>query len=474
MNLTEADILKITSTYFRQRRVNAWAVGGYVRDRLLKRAFSKDIDIALPGDTLGHGKALARLLKGTVVPLSKAFGITRIALKSGITVDLSRLRGKNIETDLLKRDFTINALAFPLSSPEEFIDPTGGRADLSKGIVRMVSKEAFSDDPVRLLRAFRFSSTLGFSIERTTISAIKENAELLHSPASERIRDEFLKLLSSENPVPSLLAADSAGVLCGLFPELAALKGVEQPGYHHLDVFEHTLEAVKQLQNISLLSDFKIEKSARGFTLDRLRERRGQFEVLTHLKFICLFHDIAKPETKTPGEDGGAHFYNHELLGAKTFSEIAKRLRLSNLETAAGMKVIKNHLRTGYLAGLKDISNRSVLRLLRETGEFTVEVLLLSWADRLSALGPKIKKSDIEAQRKVISMLLNEHYRLSTKKPLPKLINGEAVMKKFKLKPSPELGKLLGAVKEGQLLGKVATRKDAFDLIKGLINKGAY
>ena len=473
MSLTEADILKITSSYFRQKRVNAWAVGGYVRDRLMKRAFSKDIDIALPGETLGHGRALARLLKGTVVPLSKAFGITRIALRGGVTVDLSRLRGKTIESDLLKRDFTINAIAFPLSSPEVFIDPSGGRADLKVGIVRMVCKEAFQDDPVRLLRAFRFSATLGFSIEKTTLCEIKERAGLLHSPASERIRDEFLKLLSSKDPIPSLLAADSAGVLCGLFPELFALKGVEQPGYHHLDVFEHTLEAVKLLQNISSLSDFKIEKSTRAFTLDRLRERRGQFDVLTHLKFICLFHDIAKPETKTPGEDGGAHFYNHELLGAKTFSAIARRMKLSNLEIEAGVKVIKNHLRTGYLAGLKDISKRSVLRLLRETGEFTVEVLLLSWADRLSALGPKIKKSDIEAQRKVISMLLDENYRLSTEKPLPKIINGEAVMKKFKLKPSPELGKLLAAVKEGQLLGTVVTRKDAFELIRGLINKGA-
>ena len=469
MNISEADILKITSTYFRQKRVNAWAVGGYVRDRILKRAFSNDIDIALPGETLGHGKALARLLKGTVVPLSKAFGITRIALRGSVTVDLTRLRGKTIEADLLKRDFTINAIAFPLSSPDEFIDPSGGRADLTKGIVRIVSKEAFLDDPVRLLRAFRFSSTLGFTIEKGTLSSIKEASGLLHSPASERIRDEFLKLLSSENPVPSLLSADSAGVLCGIFPELSALKGVEQPGYHHLDVFEHTIEAVKLLHSISSLSDFRIEKSARAFALDRLKGRRGQFDVLTHLKFICLFHDIAKPETKTPGEDGSAHFYNHELLGAKTFSAIAKRMRFSNLEIEAGVKVIKNHLRTGYLAGLKEISKRSVLRLLRDTGEFTVEVLLLSWADRLSALGPKIEKSDIEAQRKVISLLLNEHYRLSTEKPLPKIINGDAVMKKFKLKPSPELGKLLAAVKEGQLLGTVGTRKEAFDLIKSLI-----
>ncbi len=467
--MRDDEILDICTRYFRDKNIRAWVVGGYVRDSLLKRTFSGDIDIALPGNTLPHGKALARLLKGTMVPLSKAFGITRVALKNGATVDLSKFRGKSIEEDLLKRDFTINALAFCVFERKVILDPSGGLKDLHKHTVRMVSKAALLEDPVRLLRAFRFSATLSFTIEDKTLLAISNHAEKLASPASERIRDEILKLLTVNSAAAHIVAADRAGILTGIFPELSATKGVGQPGYHHLDVFNHTLECLAQLEINAGLSSFKLDEETRIFILGRLNRKLGQFTSLAHLKLAALFHDIAKPETKTPGTDGGAHFYNHEIKGSKVFAAAGKRLKLSNLEIAAGVSVIRNHLRVGYLAGLKSITKRALYRFLRDSGDFTAELLLLSWADRLSARGPKVKKTDVETHRQLIARLFAEYYKTASAIPLPKLIDGNAVMKKFKLKPGKPLGELLDAVKEAQAIGNVTTRKEAFDLIKELL-----
>jgi hypothetical protein len=196
-----------------------------------------------------------------------------------------------------------------------------------------------------------------------------------------------------------------------------------------------------------------------------MKQKTGQFDRYTLLKLIAILHDSGKPKTKSKDKKG-THFYTHELLGAENFKKIGKQLKLSNKEINTGITVIRCHLRTGYLAGLKKISKRAVYKFFRDTGNSAIEVLLLSWADRLSARGVKVDKHTLATHKKVIENLFKGYYRMSTETKEAPLLNGYEIMKHFKLPPSPLIGKLLEKAKEAQTTGKIKTKIAALKLIK--------
>ena len=442
-----------------------YITGGYLRDSLLQKEDIPDIDFVVYGDAKKTAKAFAKAVKGSFVELSEAFKIYRVAGPGALICDFSKGRGKRIEDDLSLRDFTVNALAREIHSGE-IIDLFGGIKDLKNGILRETTgKKVFKDDPLRLLRAVRLAATLDFKLAPETAKHIKRVAGLILKPAKERVRDELLKLFKSNNSAKYIVLLDKLGLLEKIFPVIKEMKGVSQPGFHHLDVFGHSIECLARLEAILKSPDLALSPEIKESICKKLKEKTGQFDRQSFLKLTALLHDSGKPATKSKDKKG-THFYTHELVGAENFKKIGKQLKLSNEEIKTGVTIIKCHLRTGYLAGLKKISRRAVYKFFRDTGEAAVDVLLLSWADRLSARGVKVDKKTLALHRKVIENLFKEYYKIATEKKEAPFVNGHDIIKHFKISPSPEIGKLLEKAKEAQATGKIQNRKEALNYLK--------
>ncbi|MEI6845620.1 MAG: HD domain-containing protein [Candidatus Firestonebacteria bacterium] len=461
-------IIEIAAKIADKTNVKIYITGGYLRDLLLQKKAAADIDFVVYKDAKKTAKAFARAVKGSFVELSDAFGIYRVICKEGFICDFSKGRGRKIEEDLQERDFTVNALAKEAHGGE-LIDIFDGVKDLKNGIIRETTgSRVYKKDPLRLLRAVRFAAALSFKLAPATEKNIKANAALISKPAKERVRDELFKLLETEDSAAYVELADKLGLLDKIFPVLKEMKGVSQPGFHHLDVFGHSLETLRKLEEIYLRPEFEISAKQLELLRAKMKEKSGQFDRSTFLKLTALLHDSGKPKTKSKDKKG-THFYNHELVGAEIFKKIGRQLKLSNEEINTGMNIIKCHLRTGYLAGLKKISKKAVYKFLRDTGDAALEVLLLSWADRLSARGVKVDKKTLALHKKVIEGLFEAYYKTTTETKKAALLNGHELMKHFKLSPSPLIGKLLEKAREAEATGKVKTKKEALSYLKRYI-----
>ncbi|MFH1073850.1 MAG: HD domain-containing protein [Candidatus Firestonebacteria bacterium] len=462
------DKLIETAAKMKKGATKIYIVGGYLRDSLLQKENISDIDFVVYGDARKTAKAFAKAVKGSFVQLSDAFNIYRVICKNTCICDFSKGRGKKIEEDLEERDFTINALAREVSNAE-IIDIFNGLKDLKSGIIRETAgKRVFKDDPLRLLRAIRFAATLRFKLDPKTAKNIKSLAGLISKPAKERVRDEIFKLFTSEKSAEYIILSDKLRLLEKIFPVIKEMKGVSQPGFHHLDVFGHSLECLSKLEEVYRKLDFNLPGEIKNFIREQINKKSGQFDRKTFIKFIAVLHDSGKPKTKSKDKKG-THFYTHELVGAENFKKTGRQLKLSNEEINTGVTVIKCHLRTGYLAGLKKISKRAVYKFFRDTGASAIEVLLLSWADRLSARGVKVDRQTLANHKKVIENLFKEYYKISTETKASPFLNGHEIMKHFHLPPSPIIGKLLEKTREAQATGRIKTKKEALKFLKKYI-----
>lgn len=460
---TEA-LIAIVEDIAKRSKIKVYIVGGYLRDTLLNKVNISDVDFVVYGDAKKTAKQFAKKVNGSFVELSEAFKIYRVVCKDGGICDFSKGRGKKIEDDLVKRDFTVNALAKD-ASKNVLIDVCGGLKDIKNGVIRETAgKKVLKDDPIRLLRAVRFSAALNFKLHSKTVEHIKELSVLISKPAKERVRDELFKIFETTDSVAYIILLDKLKLFDKIFPIVKDMKGVSQPGFHHLDVFGHSIESLRRLEEIYKTLDFSLSEEIKRLIREKINGRTGQTDRKSFLKLIALLHDSGKPKTKSKDKKG-THFYNHELVGAENFKKIGRQLKLSNEEIDNGMTVIKCHLRTGYLSGLKKISKKAVYKFLRDTGELAVEVLLLSWADRLSARGVKVDKKTLSIHKKVIENLFKAYYNSLSEKKVTPLLNGHELMKEFKLSPSPLIGKLLEKVKEARGTGKIKTKEEAFKYI---------
>ncbi|MFH1824169.1 MAG: HDIG domain-containing metalloprotein [Candidatus Firestonebacteria bacterium] len=466
------NLLNTVYNLSKKKKLKVYIVGGFIRDYLLKKPLEeiKDLDFAVFGNTIKFAKEFSKTVKGSLVILSEKFQLVRVIVNKVYTCDFTHGKGKNILHDLKERDFTINSLAVDINHKDEIkeyiIDKFNSKKDLKKKFIKEINKKIYFKDPVRLLRAIRFSATLKFNIAKKTKNHIKEFANLITYSSRERIRDELFKILEVNNSFKYIKLLDKLTLLENIFPDIKTMKGVEQPGYHHLDVWGHSLETLKNLELIIKKIDLNLPQNIKENICNHLNKKIGGFCKLSLLKLISLFHDIGKPETKFVDKDGHTHFYYHENVGMNKFSKIGRELKLSNKEIKIGKIIIKNHLRVGYLCDLKKITKKAVRKFLRDCGDLTIDVLLLSLSDRLSAKGVKVDEKIINEHKKVIEKLFVEYYKVTISTPLPKLINGYDLMKKFNLKPSPLIGALLDKVKEAQELKKISTRKQAWALVK--------
>jgi len=471
--------------YLADRGITAYLAGGMVRDMLLGRSV-QDVDIAVAGDALEVASKMAADLDGRYVPLDEENGIGRVVLTEADRkweLDFTTIAG-SIEQDLARRDFTIDALAIRLAEmirgpqPPLIIDPFHGQDDLNGGMIKVVGKSAFIDDPVRLLRAVRLAAELSFIIHKDTEELVRRDAHLIASVAGERVREELLRLLNLPRGGQHLKYLEGLGLLGSLFPELAQTKGVTQPKEHFWDVFEHSLRTVQAVDFLLREGDWEYagREALAAVPWSEALAQHFASEVghgstrKSLLRLAALLHDIAKPQTKTVEESGRTRFLGHAQEGATAVTDIMERLRFSVREIKLTETLVRYHLRPTQMSHEGMPTNRAIYRYFRDTGEAGTDILFLSLADHLAARGEGFDPDGWREHTEVVAHVLAKRAEEEKLAAPPKLLDGHDLINIFGLIPGPRFAEILEAVREAQAAGEITNREEALNYIVHNLN----
>lgn len=447
----------------------SFLVGGAVRDRLMGVS-PKDMDFLVPADAFAVGRSLSESLGGFFVPLDAQRNIARVVLRGGFDIDLQPVPPGGVDASLAERDVTINAIAERLSDGAR-IDPFGGESDIRRRLLRAVAEKNLDEDPLRILRVWRFSASLGFSIDPKLLAAVSDRSSLIWSVAPERIAEEWFHILAAPGSGRTLQAMADAGTLMGLFPELLPARGCDQNVFHHLDVFQHSLAAVSALDDIAADPARFFPESCTPFLAEYLaRPLIGRRPRAAYLRFAGLLHDIEKPSAKTVDAEGHIHFYGHEKAGAETTAAICEKLRLANAESSLLRLLVAEHMAFGPgLYGPGANLDRFFYRLFRDFGgDDGVGLLLFSLSDRLASLGPALPADFNEKHRAFVSAGILRYIEEKDRVVPPKLISGADVMRALGIPPSPAVGRILERIRELQAEGVIRTKEDALRALPDL------
>ncbi len=442
----------------------AWVVGGTVRDIALGREVG-DLDLAVEGSPKEPARRIAKALGGVAFELSDEFPAWRARGREGEwQVDVARLRGGSLMEDLSLRDFTLGAVAVDLATGLGH-DPLGGLPDLQSGTLRACSDRSFVDDPLRLMRAARFASQFGWTLDDRSASLARAEAPRGAEPAGERILAELCLLAAGRDPVAGFACMDRIGLFDSVLPEIGALHGVVQGPNHHLDVYGHTIEVLEGVLRIeSELDRFVGERAAD--TAEYLAQpladgvSRG-----TGLRLAALFHDCAKPPTRKE-EDGFVSFRGHDRLGAEMIRGIfGGRLKSSRKLRDYLAALTRDHLVLGFMVADMPLDRRRVYRYLKRTEPNAVDVTLLTVADRLAARGTssiagrEMVAGHLELAREMIGHGLD----WDREGPPTPLIGGVELAQELQMKPGPKLGELLDELAAARYAGEIETAGEAVE-----------
>ncbi|MFH1202504.1 MAG: HD domain-containing protein [Candidatus Omnitrophota bacterium] len=450
----------------KKQRFKLYLVGGFLRDLYLARLKKDyDLDFATPKDAIKIARFFSRKLKSGFVVLDKIHATARVVYReedAKHTIDFSDFRASSLKEDLYKRDFTINTLALALDDLEKIgnfkksvKDHYNAISDIDGRKIAVLNRQTFDEDPLRILRAFSLSANLGFKIMPGTLSLIKLKKEKIRHMAAERINEELFKILGTDDSVNILRMMDRLKVLKILIPQIKVMYAVKQGPYHHLDVWGHSLEALFQFE--SYIRQLPKDSRIKDYLEEVISANHRRFQLL---KLAIILHDIAKPETMFI-EDGKTKFYGHERAALKFVEAISKRLRFSTREKELISRVVLWHLRPGYLADSKVLSQRAKFRFFRDTAGEALSVLLISLADQRATRGPLTNKTSRSRHEKLVADLIGEYFKDKEERKQPRLITGHDLIKKFKLGPSPLIGKILAEIREAQAVGLIKTKKEA-------------
>lgn len=478
---------------------DVYLVGGALRDHFLKRPI-KDLDLAISVPASQCGELclkLAKEINASAFPLDIERGIWRIRMKNELQIDISPIQGRDITEDLLSRDFTINSLGMPLAGIKKISSGNGNFAieidkkhlmDLANGIrdikskkIRIIHTRTFLEDPLRMLRAFRFAYTLNFSIEKNTISAIKRTFEKINESAKERVREELLYILSSDNSASAFKEMKKCGLLYMIFPDLKKQEKCAEIYYGKGGVLKHTINVLERM-DLFFSSPKKYMPAYKDFSMDEKN--------IKLIKLSALLHDIAKPDTARK-VNGRLRFFGHEEKGASMAYKILKELKFSNEEIKYVCRIIGQHLRIGNIAHSEEISQRAMMRIYSDLGDATTGLMILSWADHASYIPEKKLISSISETKKkpfsipegglpktgfqktlrfiqVVNLIAKNYIKNKDKLDAKPILNGHEVMKILNLPPGPNVGNALRKLRFMQLEGKIRNKKEAERYLKSL------
>jgi len=483
-SLRKSNIIQIIYKLAQERKEEVYLVGGAVRDFLLGRPLGKDFDFVVPGDAAGLAKEVARQMQGTAFLLDDAFGTWRVVIKKAegkSEADFCVRQGGDILADLRQRDFTINSLAIRL--PDIFqtekplvIDPLGGLSDLRKGILRANSEDSLRQDPLRMLRAYRFAYALGLKIDEETVKAIGRNQKLIHRSAGERVRGEFFAALHENRAAHFLRDLYQTGLLPELFPEIGEWEQLSQGPHSDFPLLEHAFRTVEAGEFLlAHLRDFSSpDAQALEQHFDQVLEEGISRKAL--FKFECFFHDSGKPPTRTQGPEAtGFRFLDHDQEGQRVNERLARRLKLSRRSLRILSELTRQHMRLASLAKGGAVTPRAKYRFFRDTGKEGLDLVLLSLANAGGSRKPSASfdpfRAPSEDLRKIMEAgreLLRYYYEDFSPKPPGPLLNGKEIMKALRLSQSPLVGRLLGMLKEAEVSGRVRSREEALEFIQNI------
>jgi len=440
-----AKISKIVSDLSTESNIKSYLVGGCVRDLMLNpSADSIDIDIMVEGDGISFAKLLAKKMNvPKVVPFPK-FATAKIPYHEyEIEVASARLESydkssrnpssiqiSNIQDDLLRRDFTINAMAISLNENNfgEFFDPFNGMEDLKNKILKtpLNPDNTFSDDPLRMMRACYFASKLSLEIEPECLLSIQNNSERISIVSQERITNELFKILGTDRPSIGLNILQQSGLMEYVFPEISIMYGLDQSNeYHHKDIFYHTLEVVDNAAKLSNNVD---------------------------LRLAALVHDIAKPKTRRLSKSKGYTFYGHDDVGARMLKGVAESMKFSNSTRDFITKLTALHLRPISLAK-KEVTDSAIRRLIVDAGEEIDDLMTLCRADITTKNPKNISKYLANFDR--VDKRIKEVMKIDKLKAFQSPVRGDEIMKMFNLSPGKEVGKIKTMIEDAIINGEI-------------------
>lgn len=483
-----AAILAEIGHFFTSEGIQAYVVGGFLRDLALGRE-TADIDMTAAADALEIAPRLADTLGGSYVPLDEENKVARVVVAAKEAehpsgpwqLDLTSFSG-GIKQDLGRRDFTINAMAVDLSEiclPQTegggevtVIDPFNGLGDLEKGVIRATSRTVFQEDPLRTLRAVRLAAELNFTIDAATEELIKSHGKLIANVAAERSREELVRLLeltTSERLWPYM---DELGLLTALIPELEPTRGVAQPKEHTWDVLGHSIKTAAAV-------DFILRQGKWPYASEEVLDRVPWSPELSRYfartvggstrgaltKLAALLHDIAKPQTRVMVAGGRIRFLGHASAGSAMTAQVLERLRFSQREANLVTIIVGYHLRPVQMSSPGELpSERAIYRYFRDCADAGIETLFLSLADHLATRGPELEAANWQHHAHLVEYALSRHNKQQERVAPAKLISGNDVIKQFNLKPGPKVGQVLEAVREALASGEISSREEALAL----------
>ena len=467
MKRSTKSILKLIKTCSRKEKV--YVVGGWLRDLLLGRS-NRDLDVVSSGDPLSAARRFARAAGGSFVILDRKNRVYRVVLKDESEleyVDFAKMKARVITADLMKRDFTVNSMAAEVLAGGELdlkdvIDPSSGKADIKKRVIRMTYAGSFFDDPLRILRAFRIACELGFDIEPATIKAARSSSRLILKSAPERSRDELLKIFACGDSSAWISYLEKTGVLEKLIPEITPMKRSARRFYFHpKGLWQHSMLTLESMENI-IAGIGKYFPDTHEAIEEHMRTPLSSgSDRKSLLKFVAVLHDCAKPIVAKKFKNK-TRFLGHEKKGARMLERIFRRLRMSAKEISVAKNLVENHMRPVSLSQSGTVTQRASFRLFRDMGENTPDLLLLALADWHSYKSIQTgKPKNLKVQQAVLKELVYRYFAQRDRRDAPKVIDGNILMDKLGLEPGPIIGALLKAVNEAQFLGKVKTNDEA-------------
>jgi len=437
-----------------------WLVGGCLRDELLGRPV-RDVDIVVDGAAEPFSRSLADRLGGAVFASSDAFGTWRLVL-GDMHVDVAPLRGgaaapadaatrgARLEADLRARDFTVDAMARPLDG-DELVDPLSGLDDLAARRLRLCSSTALDDDPLRVVRLARLARGFGLLPDTAATAAALRAAAGLAAVSGERVRGELSAVLATREAAAAFRDLAVWGALAVILPELDGLRGVEQNPYHHLDVFEHTLEALTYVRGV-------VEQlGGVGHLTPPSDAGLPGAPPLVPVSWAVLLHDIGKPAARKVDDEGRVLFWRHDEIGRGMSAAIAARLKMSNRFAAYLGTLIRQHLRLGFLVREQPLTRRALARYRRDVNPWVFESVVVSLCDRLATRGEKTSLTSMARHYRVARSV----WTAVSKAPVPQVLSGYEVMELLGLEPGVAVGQALDALDEEVEAGEITTAEEA-------------